>query len=319
MASTPNTADDHEHHDPARGRCQVAARDVVDDGVVDRERAAVAQDQQHDALPEQQPGQRHDERRQAEPGDDQSLNAARSPRRRAARRAIAAHHGQPYACLTNSAMMTAPMPRRSRSTGRSRRAAGRTPRPSPSSMNTAPWIKQVDEVAGGQEVRVERLEQDRDEEQAADDRQDPLSPALIRAIDDAQVLAERAGDELGGTASSACRAATSVSSSGGISGPVGSSTFDTLGPAAVRRPPPRAAATPGRHQVDHDLAVDLGRRPHGDHAAEIEHRDAVGDLEHVVHVVRDDQHREPHVGEPPDQARAPSPSARRRAPPSARP
>ena len=68
--------DDHDHDDPARGRSEVAAREVVDDLVVDRERSALAEDQEHHALPAEQAGQGHDERRQPDPGDDRALDRA---------------------------------------------------------------------------------------------------------------------------------------------------------------------------------------------------------------------------------------------------
>ena len=44
--------------------------------------------------------------------------------------------------------------------------------PMASRLKTARLDEQVDEVAGGEELRVERLEEDRDEEQPADDGQD---------------------------------------------------------------------------------------------------------------------------------------------------
>ena len=77
--------DDHDHDDPTRGRSQVAAREIVHDLVVDRERSALAEHQQHHALPTEQAGQRHDERRQADPGDDRPLQR-RWQHTRAARR-----------------------------------------------------------------------------------------------------------------------------------------------------------------------------------------------------------------------------------------
>ena len=135
--------------------------------------------------------------------------------------------------------------------------------------------QQVDEVARGEEVGVERLEQNRDEEQAGDDRQHAAVARADAHPHDPQVLAQRVR-------------------------------------ARERRPPPsrrprrRRGRRPdpsvprypscrsrsclsgrgaGGHQVDHDLRVDLGSRAYVDQAAEPEHRDAVGDLEHVVHVV----------------------------------
>ena len=179
--------------------------------------------------------------------------------------------------------------------------------------------EQVYEVARGQEVRVQRLEQDRDQEEPADDGQDPASPALIRATDERTYsLAEPATSSAGPQARPAGprpRSAPRPESPA----PVGSSTFDTLSSLRRSQRPRLPRRHAGGHQVDRDLAIHLGRRPDGDHAAEIEDGHAVGDLEDVVHVVGDDERRRAPCRPAGGQARAPSSSVRRRARPSARP
>ena len=64
----------------------------------------------------------------------------------------------------------------------------------------------------------------------------PASPALMRATDERRYSVADPATSSAGTASSALRAASSLSSSDGISGPAGSSTVDTAHP-----PPPFAA------------------------------------------------------------------------------
>ena len=73
----------------------------------------------------------------------------------------------------------------------------------------------------------------------------PASPALMRATAARMYSVAEPATSAAGTASSALRAATSVSSSDGISGPVGSSTFDTPQTA----PPASGAAAESRGDV----------------------------------------------------------------------
>src|SRR4051794_28896446 len=56
------------------------------------------------------------------------------------------------------------------------------------------------------------------------------------------------------------------------------------------------AGPAGGDQLDQLLLVDLLAVHDGRHPAEVEHRDAVGDLQHVVHVVADQHHGDALVG-----------------------
>ena len=72
---------DHDEQDPARGRRHVAAHEVVDHVVGDRDHSADGalvdvEDVDEDALPAQETGQGDDERGDPEPGDDGSLEGA---------------------------------------------------------------------------------------------------------------------------------------------------------------------------------------------------------------------------------------------------
>ena len=135
------------------------------------QRAAVAEDQQHHALPAEQPGQRHHERRQPEPGDDRALEHADRPRRRAARRGRRPPRpaGRSF---TSSAVIDAADARRRSPIDRSISPSSRTnTSPIASSMNTAPCIEQVHEVAGGEEVRVQDWKMIEIRNRPSDDRQ----------------------------------------------------------------------------------------------------------------------------------------------------
>ena len=57
--------------------------------------------------------------------------------------------------------------------------------------------EQVDEVAGGQELRVEGLEEDGDQDQSRDDRQDPALAGLDPGERGSEVLADGIGGDLG--------------------------------------------------------------------------------------------------------------------------
>ena len=167
----PNSRDDHEHHDPARGRRQVAARDVVDDLVVDRDEP---------------------------PWPSISSITPCQPSRPAS---VTTNDGRP------SRVMIVPCSTPIAAQTTSATADRRPPRPVRTTRLTSSAVidaadardeadrqvdlaeqqgedlahrqqhvrraldQQVDEVAGGQEVRVERLEQDRDQQQTGDDRQ----------------------------------------------------------------------------------------------------------------------------------------------------
>ena len=72
----PIERDQDDHDDPPRRRREQTVREVIQDVVVDRERAAVAQDQEHDPLEREQAGERDDERRQPEARDDRPLEQA---------------------------------------------------------------------------------------------------------------------------------------------------------------------------------------------------------------------------------------------------
>src|SRR5579862_4404413 len=126
----------------------------------------------------------------------------------------------------------------------------------------------------------------------------PLSPPRTRAKYAFRYSPSDVATSAGATARSAWAEAFSVSAS--WAGGAGSSTLamrhlrSGAGGGSLDGPRRRTAG----HQVDDDLAVHLTDRAHGDHAAQVQHRDAVGDFEDVVHVVRHDQDRKAAVGEP---------------------
>ena len=68
---------------------------------------------------------------------------------------------------------------------------------------------------------------------------------------------------------------------------------------------------PGRHESTTIWRSISAAGPHRDHPAEVQHRDPVGDLEDVVHVVRDDDARRALGRRAGGPARAPSPSGPR--------
>ena len=70
--------------------------------------------------------------------------------------------------------------------------------------------------------------------------------------------------------------------------------------SAARRVPLPSRA-PHRHEFDDALGVELRGFAGADHLAEAQNGDAVGDCEHVVQVVRDHDHGETLIGQPPDQ------------------
>src|SRR5215472_1480239 len=81
------------------------------------------------------------------------------------------------------------------------------------------------------------------------------------------------------------------------SGDMGSA-LTTGGSGRLGRPPAGATC---RHILHHALPVEVRGRPLDHHPPQVQHRDPVRDLEHVVQVVRDDHHRQPVVPEPFDQ------------------
>ena len=175
----PEHDDHHEHQDPAERSGQRAAGDAVEHRVLDLDRAAVAEHEQHDALPEQQATERDHERRQADPGDQGAVQ-------RPIARATSAAGSRPT--------------RASRTGGRARRPYDRAD-PGDEADGQVDLAEQqhehlghgqegehrrlheqVDQVARGQEVAVESLEQDRDQDQAGDDRQHAGVAALDPAM-----------------------------------------------------------------------------------------------------------------------------------------
>ena len=112
---------------PVLSRQELAGQ-VGQQARVEVDRAGLAQHLELQALPAQQAGQRHDERRNSEPRRDEALEQCRSRRRRARPARIAGTGAQP--CLTLSTATIAEQSRRTRRrpTGRSRRAAGRARR-----------------------------------------------------------------------------------------------------------------------------------------------------------------------------------------------
>src|SRR5580693_7522738 len=81
------------------------------------------------------------------------------------------------------------------------------------------------------------------------------------------------------------------------SGPTGSVPA-TSGSGRLGGPPVGATR---RHVLHHTLPVEVPSRPLGHHPPQVQDRDPVRDLEHVVQVVGDHHHRQPAVAEPFDQ------------------
>ena len=177
-----------------------------------------------------------------------------------------------------------------------------------------PLDQQVDQVAGGQELRVLDLEDDRRSAiRPIDDRQHAALAAPHPRAPDARVVAAGVGHAPRATPPAS--AATDVGGRGvsglpdglppgsirvaGWPGPARRLGVGVIGqpsvPLVCRTPARRSAAgrcdlAAGRPVVIRsttDLAVEVGRRAGGHHAAEVQHREAVGHLEDVVQVVRD--------------------------------
>ena len=136
-----------------------------------------AEDLQEHALPEEEPGERDDERGQADPRDDRALEDAdpgageqrggdRGPPRPAVRRACEVGHDHPAEAGDEPDREVDLAEQQDEDLAHREQAEDRG------------LDEQVDEVAGGQELRVERLEEDRDQDQPRDDRQDPALAGL---------------------------------------------------------------------------------------------------------------------------------------------
>ncbi len=188
--------DEHEHEDPTRERADVGARDVVDRVVLDRDRPAFAEDLQEYPLPEEEAGERDDERGQTDPRDDRSLEHADSR--------AGEERGR-------NCRIPGPAVGRAREVGHDHPAeAGDEPDrevdlaeeqdedlPHRQQAEDRSLDEQVDEVAGGQELVVEGLEQDRDQDHPCDDRQDPALAGLEPRERGSEVLADGVSRDLG--------------------------------------------------------------------------------------------------------------------------
>ena len=171
--------------------------------------------------------------------------------------------------------------------------------------------QQVDQVAGGEEVRVQGLEDDRDEEQADDDRQHAALAAPQPDHQRPDVVAEACWPAISGRRPARPgrgrlvwrrrrRARPAVPSAAAVERVAGSAAVDSgssVG-ASLRPPsvgPARRAGARGRVTSRVEVPVVMrsttiwrsnsAAGPCGHHAPEVQHRDAVGDLEDVVQVV----------------------------------
>ena len=126
----------------------------------------------------------------------------------------------------------------------------------------------------------------------------PVSPPRRRTTHALHVLGQRPGHELGRDVAFELDLVLDV-----VLGPAGRSgrrcrPASVMSPASGSGVRLRRAIRPTRcDEVDDALAVELARRALRDQVAEVEHRDPVGHLEHVVQVVRDDHHGQAAVGE----------------------
>ena len=93
---------------------------------------------------------------------------------------IAAHHGQPYCCLTNSAVMMPPMPLTKpidRSISPSSRA---NTSPIASSMKTAPWISRLTRLPAVRKLELSDWKRIEIRSRPPTTGRTPLSPARMR-------------------------------------------------------------------------------------------------------------------------------------------
>ena len=181
--------------------------------------------------------------------------------------------------------------RRSRSTGRSRRAAATKTSPIASSMKTAAWTSRLTRLPAVRKFELRDWKRIEIRISPATTGRTPLSPALILASDGAEVVADGLGGELGRNA----RARPGAP-------PPRSPGAPTRAARRSRRPWPSGVCSPFSASSRSDVPVVIRSTticrssslagPQRDHAAEIEHDDPVGDLEDVVHVVRHDQRRD---------------------------
>ena len=227
-----STAGVHRRRRRAARSTTSPAQEVVgeadDDVVLQRDRAAVADQQQHDAVPGEQAGQRHDERRYPDLRDEQAVQRRRSPRpasdrdddRRDGADLVAVGEQQQRASDAGHAADVADrqvdLPQQQdEDDAHADRRVGRG------------LDDQVDEVPRRQEVRsFWRLEDDRDDDQADDDRQ----RAEVAAAD---ALPPAAGVRRRRRPAGAAPTARRARSRG-------------LGGAVLMRPPPRSGRAPSR-------------------------------------------------------------------------
>src|SRR5438105_1128663 len=118
----------------------------------------------------------------------------------------------------------------------------------------------------------------------------PLSPLRIRKPH-ARTYSPRVWAAIAGGSSAAAASGAAVRSTA-----ASAAEMPCLGARAI------GAAQPSRgHVLDDALTVKRGDLVLHDKASQIDDRDAVGDLEHVIQVVRDDHDREAAVAQAPGQ------------------
>src|SRR5581483_7336789 len=129
--------------------------------------------------------------------------------------------------------------------------------------------------------RVQRLEEDRDDDRPAMTGSAPASPERTRATQALTYSPKVWAMSSGATAMAAASFVGSVSSS--TAETCGSSV---VGTAAPTRSVGESRRRSRRHDVDDGRYVELGRGTDRGHAAEEHDGDPIRDLEDVVHVVR---------------------------------
>src|SRR4051794_25844608 len=159
-----------------------------------------------------------------------------------------------------------------------------------SSMYTAPWMRRFTRLPAVRKFEFSDWNRIEMMMSPAMTGRAPASPERVRTAHartySPKVWAMSSGAATRAALSASGRSSSSTTLSWGSSG---------LAIAALLRQPGRG---PGRHEVDDDLEVELRDGTHGDDASEEEHGDAVGHLEHVVHVVGDHQYGQALVGQP---------------------
>ena len=279
---------------PSGGPAQRRVGEIVDRIVGDRDRAAGAEELDHQALEAEQAGQRDHERRKPETGDQQPLDGAE-------------HGGGDQ----RSADRPPPGPGQVRLDEERRDGRADAGDEAERQIDLAqqkhedlahadqhehcPLHQQIDEISGGEKARVLHLKDDGDQRHAEHDRQHAAlsgeNPRPERAKIGVEALAGCVGDDRRAHRRGLFDVVLRQRPSKGLR------LFNRL--AAFGRGADRPRRPSSRHQFDDASRIEPCGVALGDRPPQAQDDDAVGDGEDVVEIVGDHDDGEPMVGQAP--------------------